>query len=85
MFTGGRKLKNGKFNKKKCEECKFHGYFGSKSGASNNYSVNHIMCDFAKYNKMTCLRRNGKSVIDLRGDDPENCKLYIKGKRPEDE
>lgn len=72
------------FDKSKCKQCKFHGYFGSKSGASYNSEYNHIMCDYAKYNKRTCLRKQGTSVIDIRGDDPKNCKLFIKGRRPEE-
>ena len=77
-----------KFNKKKCEQCKYHGYFGSKSQnaySSNEAALNHVMCEYAKCNKTTCLRLVGKELVDLRGSDYNNCKLFEKGKRQSDQ
>ena len=38
-----------------------------------------IYCDYCCVTGHTCLQRVGSEIIDTRGDDYHNCKLYEKG------
>ena len=70
-------------NKAKCYTCKYHGFFVSINKKEDEATkIAKVCCDYAKYAKCTCLRKEGKSIVDARGDDPENCKLYCKGETP---
>lgn len=72
------------FNKKKCEKCKWHGYLtNAVSKISGETRYRQLICDYAKYHDHTCLHAVGVEVEDRRGDDPNNCLLYVKGARPE--
>lgn len=57
------------FNKKKCKSCKY----------SRFMTATGIHCDYSADGR-TCLRRNGLGIEDLRGDDPEKCKLFERKK-----
>ena len=69
-------------DKKLCAKCKYHGYFAYKgpSNVSEEFLHNHIMCDYSKYEKRTCLYDSNGVTVDRRGDDPSQCKLFVKGK-----
>ena len=56
------------FNLKRCKKCKYHG------GISSD-----ICCDYSRTGT-TALKKVGNKVIDMRGEDPDNCKLYVKGR-----
>ena len=73
------------FDKKRCLKCKYHGRFQSKSFYSpdEESGLRNIMCDYAKYAKQTCLHSVGREVVDRRGEDPKDCKLFEKGPRPD--
>ena len=61
-----------KFDKKKCKICN---YRGERSGGYN------LSCNYSGITGETCLKRGPKgTVIDIRGDDPENCLLFEPGK-----
>lgn len=60
------------YDKKKCKKCKYHGNLGDKSGIYCNYTV-LSGCGI-------CLKRVGSEVIDTRGGDPKECRLYEKGR-----
>ena len=59
------------FNKTKCKKCKYR-------AKCNGEGVKVLACNYSSYHG-TCLKRVGKEVIDLRGNDPDNCKLYEEG------
>ena len=70
------------FNKEKCVKCKYHNYLSNLTGTSTrDYKIKHCFCNRAVLTKETCLKRIGKEVVDRRGTDPDNCKLFEEGKR----
>ena len=56
------------FNKKKCKNCIYSTYFNSRLGCG--YFIHGP-------EKRTCLHFEGDKLVDRRGDDPKNCKLYV--------
>ena len=71
------------FNKTRCKKCKWHGYLSNSTAKLPDSSRDRVvMCDYAKYHDHTCLHAVGINVEDRRGDDPDNCLLYIEGERP---
>lgn len=68
-----------KFNKQKCVTCKYHGKASTADGTGNK-NLNGVHCYYANTGE-TCLRRVGNKVIDIRGEDFNNCKLYERGKK----
>lgn len=38
-------------------------------------------CDYSRY-YTAAIRRDGKRMVDTRGEDPANCKLYREGEPP---
>ena len=72
------------FNKKRCAKCKWRGYLGSYAiRGSEEAHGRHVICDYAKYHNCTCLYSAGREVKDRRGDDPNHCKLFETGPRPD--
>lgn len=69
-------------DKAKCAKCKYHGSFGYGRSGSDSSKLSHIMCDYAKYEKRTCLRKSGIKIYDIRGNDFHNCKLFVRGNNP---
>ena len=61
-----------KFNKSKCATCKYHGKL-------NNGDGRKVHCYYVGSTGRACLRRVGKEVIDIRGNDFNNCLIYEKG------
>ena len=70
-----------KFNKSKCLKCKYHGLGCGGYTVRRNKSMVHVYCNYAFINDMTCLQPGPRNTtIDLRGDDYDNCKLFVEGK-----
>ena len=70
-----------KFNKRKCAKCKYRCTF---SGANTGFKVSarNIGCYYGVIsNTGTCLHLVNGKIIDRRGDDYDNCKLFEKGNR----
>lgn len=69
-----------KFDKKKCLRCKHHGTGCGGHPVQTKTRVISVYCNYADDNR-TCLKRleNGE-IIDQRGNDYYNCKLYEEGK-----
>ena len=61
-----------KFNKHKCVNCKYHGIM-------SNRDFSNVHCYYIN-SGTSCLYREGKKVIDRRGEDYNNCLLYERGK-----
>lgn len=60
------------FNKEKCKKCKYHSIMSG--------SIMPI-CNYGYYHMKPCLRRGEKgTIIDIRGDDPDNCKAFVEGR-----
>ena len=77
------------FNKKKCRKCKYHSYVGhavQRGEYTGDYRDNQVVCFYSIRSKSGhgCLHRVGKEVIDRRGTDPENCKLFEEGEMERD-
>lgn len=72
--------KKPKFDKQKCLKCKYHGigkcgYF-TRAGSK----ATKVFCDYATIAKSTCLKPiNITDVVDLRGTEYNNCKLFAEG------
>ena len=73
-----------KFDKAKCLKCKY------RSTSFNNLSyavvcnnrVKHVLCDYANLTGVTCLKPGpNNSVVDMRGEDYNNCMLFSEGPR----
>ena len=41
---------------------------------------NQVICYYAGLKGRACLRREGKEVVDARGEEYDKCKLYERGK-----
>jgi len=69
-----------KFNKSKCLQCKYRCTFSG--GAGLKVSPQNVACYYGALSQTgTCLRLVNKQIVDIRGDDYNNCKLYEKGTR----
>ena len=71
-----------KFDKRKCLKCKYHGLgcggYPVKVGF-NGKSI-PVFCNYS-LSERTCLRKQKDGqIIDIRGNDYNNCKLYEAGK-----
>ena len=64
----------GKFNKSKCKKCKY-------SSKINGMNVTSVCCNYLIINESSCLKNIDGKVVDIRGDDYNNCQLYEAGKR----
>ena len=67
-----------KFSKTKCKTCAYH-------GSITGIATGTIYCNYGAIAESSCLYR-GKhgEVLDRRGDDRFNCKLYMKGAKIRD-
>ena len=61
------------FNKKKCNKCKWHGALNGNGSAG-------VFCYYSGHHRESCLYREGKKIKDKRGNDPEHCLLFEKGR-----
>ncbi|MBR3125025.1 MAG: hypothetical protein IKF42_06295 [Mogibacterium sp.] len=74
-----------KFDKKKCLKCKYHGKglnlgWPVKVKSGEKYRTVYVYCDFVSHMSTTPLRAVSKTeTIDLRGEDYNNCKLFVEG------
>ena len=60
-----------KFNKKRCEKCKYCG------GQRNPQNIVHTLyCNYAGIEGRTCLYTDKGQVKDKRGDDYNQCALF---------
>ena len=74
-----------KFDKKKCVRCIYHGV--GKCGHSVrllNGGTERVHCNYSGVTDSTCLKpAPNNTVVDMRGDDFNNCKLFVEGARLE--
>ena len=69
-----------KFDKKKCAKCKYHGTGCGGYPVTTKSRIISIYCNYCNGDD-TCLKRlDSGEVIDQRGDDYYNCKLFEEGK-----
>lgn len=71
-----------KFDKSRCLKCVFRledtsGY-STKNARGDTVT---LVCNYAGVTGHTCLHTVGKKVVDKRGDDYNDCKLFKKGER----
>lgn len=69
-------------NKKKCKSCVYHMKYtgGGIAGELSNEYGQHYMCGYGLMKRTTCLKNlPGDVIVDIRGEDPDNCQLYTKG------
>ena len=62
------KNKYPKFNKKKCRKC----IYSLRRGEST-------LCNYLSICGQSCLHMENGVVVDSRGEEYNNCKLYVKG------
>lgn len=68
-----------KFSPKRCAECKYRGVV---SGGSSNRKRKRHYCNYSNITGTTCLKRvSADTIIDIRGNDYNACKLYTKGEQ----
>lgn len=67
-----------KFNKHKCAKCQ---YMGKASVSYGSRATGGIYCDYGNRTGQTCIYRSGREILDRRGDDFNNCKLYERAKK----
>lgn len=60
-------------NREKCRKCIYHGGRISEGVA--------IFCDYSGKADETCLKLVDGKVVDMRGNDLEDCKLFDDGKK----
>lgn len=56
-----------------CKTCKWRGLIAGFGKARFPH------CRWSEFNQRTCLRKDGKEIKDIRGDDKEHCLLYAPG------
>ena len=68
-------------NKRKCRSCVYHmKYTGGGKVDDETDFTSHIMCGYGLMKHTTCMKSMPDgTLLDIRGDDPENCLLYTKG------
>lgn len=59
-------------NREMCSRCKYRG------GAVDSPSL--MFCNYAAITDETCLKRVGNQIIDIRGKDMNDCKLFDEGR-----
>ena len=66
-----------KFDKNKCVKCKYHGV-GMGYSVKINGETRLIHCNANGFNITTVTRSPEGKVIDMRGEDYKNCRLFTK-------
>ena len=73
-----------KFNPSKCAKCQYHSEIISSGWhvrVSKTKSIN-VCCNYASVTGKTCLQpKNSKESYDTRGEDYNNCKLFVEGEQ----
>lgn len=62
-----------KFKESRCAKC----IYRMKMSIENEM----LVCNYSGVTGQTCLTREGKKVIDRRGDGSKPCKLFVAGER----
>jgi hypothetical protein len=76
------------WDKAKCYKCKYHTYMGNLADNRKPYDKlssferGNIACYRSVIANQSCLVAVGRKVIDRRGDDYKNCKLYEPATEP---
>ena len=66
-----------KFSTKKCAKCIYRGVVTGGSATSKRY-----YCNYSSITGTTCLKRiSADTIIDIRCNDYNGCKLYTRGKQ----
>lgn len=67
------------FDREKCYRCKWSGRMAGMAGSKYS-KIKNTICSYGTLSPgmRTCLRKTEDGIIDIRGDDPENCKLYVR-------
>lgn len=69
-----------KFDKKKCLKCMYHGTGCGGFPIRTTKRTITVYCNYSNTDD-TCLKRiNNGRIIDQRGDDYNNCRLFVEGK-----
>ena len=63
-----------KFNKEKCKTCKYSVKISAMDGIT-------CACHYGLIKETPCLHREGKKIVDRRGEDYNKCLLYERGKQ----
>lgn len=71
------------FNKKRCEKCEYGMKYSGIQVMSRGkeHEPNGYLCGYCILTNNTCLTVEKGKVIDRRGEDPGNCKIFKKGTR----
>jgi hypothetical protein len=73
-----------KFDKKKCARCQYHNIGSLGVPVRVHGKVVRIFCDYITATNSSCLRQDmHDTVVDIRGNDYNNCKLFVEGKKLE--
>ena len=67
-----------KFDKHKCAKCRYRGMGCGASSIKVGSRMLAIYCNYC-ITGTTCLKADGKNVVDRRGKDYNNCKLFEEG------
>lgn len=72
--------KGAKFDKEKCLHCKYHTEQYRGYTVKRGCRFVNVSCNYASATGSTCLKRkDNSSVVDMRGNDYNNCMLYEEG------
>lgn len=72
-----------KFNKDKCLKCRYHGLGCNGHTVRIGTRALPVFCNYSA-TENTCLKKTEDGqIVDIRGDDYENCKLFV-SKKPEE-
>jgi len=76
-----------KFDKKKCLKCRYHGTgCGGYPVKLNDRGITvTVYCNYTTLMDDTCLKRVKGEIVDRRGEDYHDCKLFEEGKAMEDD
>ena len=71
------------FNKKRCEKCIYSMKYSGLQIMSRGKEHEDVgyLCGYCITTANTCLKSEGQKVADIRGTDPDHCKLYRPGRR----
>ena len=74
-----------KFDKEKCLSCKYRNTYSQLGWAiKKDGKVHHVLCDYGTITGISCLTPGpNNTVVDMRGEDYNNCMLFSEGDRIE--
>lgn len=70
-----------KFNSDKCATCRYHGTRGMGNTVHKEDGTTiRVYCNYSGHSNTTCLKPGPhNTVVDTRGNEYNNCKLYLEG------